>query len=68
MHDLGGLGKCGVGIPHSHERLGLVKRTSRWFVVVHDKTNGQCELQSSMRHDKLGDMGHLVPMIKKKVC
>lgn len=21
LHDLRGLGKCGVGIPHSHERL-----------------------------------------------
>ncbi len=33
MHDLKGLGKCGVGIPHSHEGLGLVKGTNRWCVV-----------------------------------
>jgi len=29
---------------------------------VHDKANGQLELRGSMRHDELGDMGHLVPM------
>jgi len=34
------------------------------FVVVRDKTNGQLELQGSMRHDELGDMKHLVPMKK----
>jgi len=22
-HDLGGLGRCGVGVPHSHEGLGV---------------------------------------------
>ncbi len=31
-------------------------------VVAHDKTNGQWELQGSMRSDELGDMGCLVPM------
>jgi hypothetical protein len=25
LHDLQGLGKCGVGIPHSHERLKASK-------------------------------------------
>ncbi len=32
------------------------------FMVVHDKANGQWELQGLMKHDELGDMGHLVPM------
>jgi hypothetical protein len=30
--------------------------------VVHDEADGRWELRSSMRHDELGDMGHLVPM------
>ncbi len=32
------------------------------FMVVHDKVNGQWELQGLMKHDELGDMGRLVPM------
>ncbi len=35
------------------------------LVVVHNKVNGQWELQGLMRHDKLGDMGCLVPMRKE---
>jgi hypothetical protein len=31
-------------------------------LVVHDEVNGRWELQSSMKHDELEDMGHLVPM------
>ncbi len=34
-------------------------------VVVHDKANGQWELRSSIKHDELRDMGHLVPMNKE---
>jgi hypothetical protein len=34
-------------------------------VVAHDKTNGQWEVQGSIRHDELRDMGHLVPMRKE---
>jgi hypothetical protein len=33
MHDQGGLGKCKVGTPHSHEGLGLVGGTSRWCMI-----------------------------------
>jgi hypothetical protein len=32
------------------------------LLVVHDEANGRWELQSSMKHDELGDRGHLVPM------
>jgi hypothetical protein len=51
--------------------------TSGWFMVcmgngvenrsmvAHDKANGWCELLGSIRHDELGDMGHLVPMRKE---
>jgi hypothetical protein len=39
--------------------------TSEWFVVAHDKANGRWELQGLMKHDKLGDMGCLVPMKKE---
>jgi hypothetical protein len=35
------------------------------FVVAHDKVNGWWELRGSMKHDKLGDMGCLVPMKKE---
>ncbi len=31
-------------------------------MVVHDEANGRRELQALMKRDKLGDMGHLVPM------
>jgi hypothetical protein len=34
-------------------------------VVVCERGNGQCELQGSMRHDKLRDMGHFMPMKRK---
>jgi hypothetical protein len=34
-------------------------------MVVHDETNEWWELQGSMKHDELGDMGHLVPMRKE---
>jgi hypothetical protein len=33
--------------------------------MARDKTNGQWELWSSIKHDELKDMGHLVPMKKK---
>jgi hypothetical protein len=32
------------------------------LVGSHDEVNGQWELQSSMKHDELGNMGRLVPM------
>jgi len=35
------------------------------LVVAHDKTNGQWELRSSIKHDALKDMKHLVPMKKE---
>ncbi len=31
-------------------------------VVVHDETNKRWELQGSMKHDELRDMGRLMPM------
>jgi hypothetical protein len=34
-------------------------------MVVCGRTNGRCELQGSMKHDKLRDMGHFVPIKKK---
>jgi hypothetical protein len=36
-----------------------------WFVVAHDKTNGQWEGWGLMGRDELRDMGWLVPMRKK---
>jgi len=33
--------------------------------VTHDKTNGQWEGRGSLGHDKLSDMGHLVPTRKE---
>jgi hypothetical protein len=36
------------------------------FVVVHEKANGQWELQGLIRHDDLRVLGCLVP-IKKEV-
>jgi hypothetical protein len=35
------------------------------FVVAHDKVNGQWERQGSIKHDKLRDTRHLVPMKKE---
>jgi hypothetical protein len=35
------------------------------FVVAHNKANGRWDLRSSMRHDELSDMGHLVSMKKE---
>ncbi len=32
------------------------------IMVVCEKTNGRCELRGSVTHDKLGDMGHFVPI------
>ncbi len=40
---------------------GVVNRS----MVVHERANGRWELQSSITHDELGDMGHLVPMKKE---
>jgi hypothetical protein len=31
------------------------------FMVAHDKINGRWEIQGSIGHDELMDMGHLVP-------
>jgi hypothetical protein len=36
-------------------------RVKNRFVVAHDKTNGQWELRSLIKHDELKDMEHLVP-------
>ncbi len=33
LHDQRGLGKCKVGVPHSHEELGVGKWNYRWCVV-----------------------------------
>jgi hypothetical protein len=33
-------------------------------VMVCERTNGQYELRSSMKHDKLRNVGHFVPMRK----
>jgi len=41
------------------------KAVENGVMVVCKRTNGQCELQSSMRHDKLGDMRHFVPIRKE---
>ncbi len=41
------------------------KRVENEVVVVCERTNGQCELQGSMKHDELKDMGCFVPMRKK---
>jgi hypothetical protein len=41
------------------------KKVENGVMVVCEKTNGQCELRGSMRHDELGDMGHFVPMRKE---
>ncbi len=43
---------------------GLHKKGGgKWVCGGVRKANGQCELQGSMGHDELGDMGHYVPMI-----
>jgi len=77
VHYLRRLGKCWVGTPHSHEGLKVGKGSWRVVCGLHKegggkwvcggvgKANGQCELQDSMGHDELGDMGHYVPMIKR---
>ncbi len=35
------------------------------YVVLHNKANGQWELQGSMKHDEFWDTKHLVPMKKE---
>jgi hypothetical protein len=52
-------------------------RVSGWYVVcigkvvengamvVCERTTGRCELQGLMKHDKLKDMGHFVPIRKE---
>jgi len=35
------------------------------FVIAYEKANERCQLQGSMKHDELGDMGHFVPMRKE---
>jgi hypothetical protein len=45
--------------------VSIGKVVENGVMVVCEKTNGQCELRSSMRHDKLGDMGCFVPMRKE---
>ncbi len=34
-------------------------------VMAHDKVNGQWELQDSIKHNELKDMGRLVPTMKE---
>jgi hypothetical protein len=36
VHDQGSLKVCRVGAPHSHERLGSVRETSRCCVVCYN--------------------------------
>jgi len=43
----------------------LGRGASGGFVVAHDKANGYWELWGSTKHDKLRDMGRLVPMRKE---
>ncbi len=45
--------------------VSIGKVVENGVMVVCEKTNGRCELRSSMRHDKLGDMGCFVPMRKE---
>jgi hypothetical protein len=40
----------------------MANEVSDRFVVAHDKANGRWELQSSMKHDELRNMGRFVPM------
>ncbi len=40
------------------------KEVDNEVMVVYEKTNGWSKLQSLMGHDKLGDMGHFVPIRK----
>jgi hypothetical protein len=47
--------------------LCIRKGVENGYVVVCEKTNEQCELRDSMRHDELGDMGHYVPMKKRYI-
>jgi hypothetical protein len=35
-------------------------------VVVYEMANGQSELQGSIKHDELWDMGRFVPMKKEE--
>ncbi len=42
----------------------IIKVVENGVVMVCEGTNGQCELQGLMKHDKLRDMGHFVPMKK----
>ncbi len=44
--------------------VGIGKVLENGIVVVCERTNGQCELQGSMRHDKQGDMECFAPINK----
>jgi hypothetical protein len=43
----------------------IIKVVENGAVMVCERTNEHCELQGLMKHDKLGDMGHFVPMKKE---
>ncbi len=43
----------------------IIKVVENGVVMVCERTNGRCELQGLMKHDKLGDMGHFVPLKKE---
>jgi hypothetical protein len=43
----------------------IIQVVENGVMMVCERTNGRCELRSLMRHDKLGDMGHFVPMRKE---
>ncbi len=52
----------GVGEWH----VGCIgKGVENGYVVVCEKENGRCELQGSMKHNELRDMGCFVPMRKE---
>jgi hypothetical protein len=40
-------------------------RVKNKFVVVCEKANGRWELWNLIKHDELGNMGYLVPTMKK---
>ncbi len=43
----------------------IIKVVENGVLMMCERTNGQCELQGLMKHDKLGDTGHFVPMKKE---
>ncbi len=51
-----GMGSCGWCVVY------IGKGVENGAMVVCERRNGRCDLQGSMKHDELGDMGHFVPM------